>query len=116
MGYPNVRLTRVLQLINRAREACGLETLDSIPRGNRRSNCGCPLAKAFHELGPAIDVGKWHLYGVAPENAELLARAFRTSYAATNTKSSSVQLPPLLQKFILNFDGGAYDKLALKTG
>lgn len=85
-------LADVLAEVNRLRTEHGIgEPLTEMPKGERMSACGCPVARALtrdRDLPPAI---------------------CRTSYGWL--ESDNYPTPSTVAAFIRSFDGGAYTEL-----
>jgi len=109
--YTDVDLKEVLELINRCRQACGLTTLESIPKGRVRDLCGCPFAKAFSDCGVVISVTESCISWVESACAQPMADVLEATSEPMGNGTFTVSLPPLLKKFIINFDQNSYPEL-----
>ena len=97
----------VLHLINEARNAEGLPNLDDIPRGLTGQPNQCPLANAIGGF-----VGVDGICFDEPVQAMSVASAWKTRVRQHPNGSYIVRLPELLQRFVRDFDLGAYHKLS----
>lgn len=99
----------VLQLINEARRAEGLDDLEAIPTGVAGRPDECPLAKAVGGF-----VGADGISFDEPVIAMSVASAWHTGVRQHANGNYIVNLPNLLKRFVRDFDMGAYRNLGLQ--
>ena len=103
-------LEQVLGLVNSARDALGMEPIDSLPRGRKGSSADCVLARS---LGMSFgNRSAWAVVGHRRQRrvaAAALASAWQARPGLLNRRS--VQLPETLREFITCFDAGDYPEL-----
>ena len=113
-----------LRLVNRAREAVGVEALDDLPQGVRE-DCGlCPIAHAREDAAAAcgyafvnVDMSHAEFYpgpdGVPhqPEQVARVAAAWGGTAWEAGPSEAEVFFPEAIREFIALFDRGAFPDL-----
>lgn len=114
--------SKVVELVNQARAELGLPGLESLPRGKKCSSLECPLAKAIP--GSEVRYGSLRFTSITnrgleaiknKERAIAISRAWGTSIFMVDSEYR-VDLPDILNEFIVRFDWGAYPELEEENG
>jgi hypothetical protein len=99
------KLTRELQVVNRAREKLNIAPLTEFPKARPGSPENCLMARSFG----------CRVYGSAPQYLSGLADAdvktLNAHWRNRNVWTYVVPLPPLLDKLAVEFDAGRLPEL-----
>jgi hypothetical protein len=96
-------LTKVLNLVNRARTATGKARRSSLPKGSAHSPYLCPLALALD----AFSVSTMFIQFYRGADVDAVAQAL----GASRAYSHAVHTPALFKRFIQDLDGGRVPQL-----
>jgi hypothetical protein len=104
------KLTRELQVVNRAREKLGLPTLAEFPKAIPNRATACLLARS---LGRAMKVSAGRQFVACRDEKEqkALRSLWRTGAISVLFVAYGLYLPPLLNKLANEFDAGKFPEL-----
>ena len=100
------KTSHVLAILNEARVALAMRTLDSLPVGYMGASRSCPISRGLSRM-----VGVTGVNFENEDQAFAVANAWGTEVFPSVQHSFVVSLPTVLARFIRDFDLGAYPAL-----